>query len=120
MYDHNSNIPSPPDYPDPTLNLLPLPTPSSDTYFKTLHHNSSNRILSAITFMWGLHDYTEECLYKQAEYKADEQEKMHNNHNITYPKHDTLATPHSWSAVGSEYSTPDIIEQSHPLGPRLQ
>ena len=44
----------------------------------------------------------------------------HNNHNITYPKRDTQATPRSWYAEGSEYSTPDEIEQSCHLGPGLK
>jgi hypothetical protein len=70
--------------------------------------------------MQGLQDYTEECVYEQAEWKADKQEVICNNHNITYPKRDTEATPHSWYADGNKYSILDIIEQSFSLGPRLK
>jgi hypothetical protein len=109
-YAHTPVIPSPP----------PLPTPPVYTYLETLRRNYNNGIPSAIAFMQKLQDYTEECRFEQEEWKADEREVIRNNHNITYPKRDTQATPRSWSAEGCEYSTPDEIEQSRPLGPGLK
>jgi hypothetical protein len=69
--------------------------------------------------MQGLRDYTEECLHEQEEWKADKQEEMRNNPNITYPPRDHVPIPRSWSQIGTQ-ALPRIIEQSRPLGPALK
>lgn len=115
-----NTISCPPDHSDPTPNLPPLSTPPTYTYLETLCRDYNNGIPSAIAFMQGLQDYTEECQFEQEEWKADERAVMRNNHNITYPKRDTQATPRSWYADGNEYAIPSIIEQSFPLGPGLK
>jgi hypothetical protein len=96
------------------------PTPTY-TYLETLRHDYNNGVPSAVAFMQGLRDYTEECLEEQAEWKADEQAAIRKNHNITYPKRDYLARPRSWDAVDEDPNgLPCIIEGSRPLGAALK
>jgi hypothetical protein len=68
-------------------------SPSSYTYLKDLRCDYSIGIPSAVAYMQGLWEYTEECLHKQEEWKADRRAEIRQNHNITYPKHDNLAIP---------------------------
>jgi hypothetical protein len=99
--------------------VLAEPSPLH-SYLDTLRQDCNNGMPSAVAFIQGLQDYSEECRFEQEEWKADEREVIRNNHNITYPKRDTQATPRSWYADGHEYATPSIIEQSFPLGPGLK
>ena len=91
------------------------------SYLDTLRQDCNNGMPSAVAFVQGLQDFTQECLQEQGEWEADERAEMRKNHNITYPKRDPLAWPRSWDAVGeSRYGLPTIIEQSHPLGPGMK
>ena len=66
-----------------SLNKTP---PSIYTYLRTLRHNFDNSIPNTITFMQDLQEYTEDCLYEHAEWKADQHVEINENHNISYPK----------------------------------
>ena len=55
------------------------------------------------------------------EWKADVRAEIRNNHNITYPKRDYLATLRSWDALDKPGNgLPRIIEGSRPLRPALK
>jgi hypothetical protein len=69
--------------------------------------------------MQDLQEYTENCLYEHAEWKADERAEIRRNHNIAYPKRDIFARPRSWDAEPTD-SLPRNIEQSRPLCPALK
>jgi hypothetical protein len=108
-------------YPDSTSNSPPPPTPSSYTYLETLRRDYENGIPSAIAYMQGLRDYTEECQHEQEEWSADRRAEIRQNHNITYPKRDYLAEPRSWGALDDPgHGLPTIIEGSRPLRPALK
>jgi hypothetical protein len=62
--------------PNPTSNLPPSSPPSSHTYLETLRCDYHNGIPSAVAYMQGLRDYTEECRYEQEEWKADIQAEI--------------------------------------------
>jgi hypothetical protein len=71
--------------------------------------------------MQELWDFNEDCQYKLEEWKVDKQAEIRNNHNITYPKCDYLATPWSWDAVNTPgHGLPHIIERSYPSHPALK
>jgi hypothetical protein len=94
-------------------------TPSLYSNLDELHHNYNLGIPSAVTYMQGLQEYTEECLREQEEWKADEQAEICNNHWIKYPKCDFYTTPHSWDPTNRQ-SVPHTIEKSRPFYPTLK
>jgi hypothetical protein len=117
--DHSNTISYSPDHSDPTLNLPLLPKPS--TFLKTLHHGADNGSLSTAAYIDQLQNYMEQCVYDQDEWEVNVQVEMRNNHNISYPKHDYLATPRSWDTANEPgHGLPHTIESSRPLGTALK
>jgi hypothetical protein len=112
--DHDEPAPPAPSLSDAQRGVAPY------LNLKDLRRDYHDGIQGAIDFMTDLQNYSDYSMYEHEEWKADEREKIRKNHNITYPKRDTQATPRSWYADGSEYSTPDVIEQSRPIGPGLK
>jgi hypothetical protein len=84
-----------------------------------LRHNYNIGVPSAIAYMQGLQEYTEECLREQEEWKADKRAEIRQNHWIKYPKRDFYTTPRSWDPANRQ-SVPRTIEQSRPFYPTLK
>src|ERR1700729_3951828 len=104
---------NPPTLSDTTSNnLVEYPTtaqPSTYMYLDTLRRDYNDGMPSAVAFMQGLQDFTEECLHEQAEWQVDRRAEICNNHNITYPKRNYLATPQSWDAFKDPgHGLPDL------------
>jgi hypothetical protein len=92
-------------------------TPSLYSNLDKLCHKYNLGIPSAIAYMQGLQEYTEECLREQEEWNVDQRAEIRQNHNISYPKRDYLNTPRSWDAINkAEHHLPHTIESSRPLG----
>ena len=109
---HDTSRSTQPDY------VTAYPTYS---YLDTLRRDYNNEVPSAIVYMQGLWDFTEDCRYEHEEWKADQQAEIRENHNIAYPKRDYLARPRSWDAPNGPGNTiPRIIEGSRPLRPGLK
>jgi hypothetical protein len=82
-------------------------TPSLYSNLDELRHKYNLGIPSAITYMQGLQEYTEECLREQKEWKADEWAEIRKNHWIKYPN--ATSTPpraHGIPPTDGVYPTP--------------
>ena len=72
----------------------PTTTPSSTlTYLDTLRRDCEGETLNAITFIEEFQDFTEDCKWDQEDWEADRRAEICDNHNISYPKCNYLATP---------------------------
>jgi hypothetical protein len=92
-------------------------SPSLYNNFNNLCHNYNIRIPSTVAYMQRLQEYTKECLREQEEWNADRQVEIRQNHNISYPKRDYLATPRSWDTINKpKHHLPHAIESLRPLG----
>lgn len=91
------------------------------TFLDRLRRDCNEGTPNAIVYMEDLWDFTEDCQYEEAEWKADRRAEIRSNHNIQYPKRDYLATPRSWDTFGEPGSgLPRLIEGSHPIRPALK
>src|ERR1700683_3133210 len=82
-----------------------------------LRHSYNLGIPSAVAYMQGLQEYTEECLHEQEKWSMDHQAEIRQNHSANYPKRDYSSTLQPWYTINRpEDSLPRAIESSRPLG----